>query len=324
MKNIKVKKIEKTFILREIYGKVLLEIGKQREDIVVLDADVSKGTYTKYFAQKYPDRFFNLGIAESNMLGVAAGFASTGYIPFVNSYAVFCVMRACETLRTFVAYPKLNVKIVGGHGGISVGPDGVTHQAIEDIAIVRSIPNMIVLVPADPKEVYQIVKASVEYEGPVYIRLARTAIPQFLPSYYKFKIGKSIVLRKGKDVTLLGTGIMVIECLKASEELAKEGILAQVINVSSIKPIDKKTIIDAAENTGCLVTVEDHNIIGGLGGAVSEILAENRPAHLERIGLKDTFGESGSQEDLFKKHFLTVKDIVNAAKKVMKRYKNDR
>ena len=299
--------------LREVYGKALLEIGGEREDVVVLDADVSKGTYTKYFAREFPGRFFNLGIAESNMMGVAAGFAATGYMPFVNSYAVFCVMRACETLRTFVAYPKLNVKIAGGHGGLSVGPDGVTHQATEDIAIVRAIPNMAVLVPADPVEVAQVVRASGEYEGPVYIRLARPKIPNFLPPDYQFRIGKSITLREGSAVTFLGTGVMVIECLKAADELAKEGISARVINVSSIKPIDEEAILKAAEETGCFVTAEDHNVVGGLGGAVSEVLAERKPAPLERIGLRDTFGESGSQEDLFREYHLTVKDIIAPA-----------
>ena len=309
----------KTIALREVYGKTLLEIGRTQEDVVVLDADVSKGTYTKYFAQEFPDRFFNLGIAESNMMGVAAGFASAGYIPFVNSYAVFCVMRACETLRTFVAYPKLNVKIAGGHGGISVGPDGVTHQATEDIAIVRAIPNMVVLVPADPIEVGQIVRAAMRYDGPVYIRLARPKVPNFLPDDYQFKIGKSIALREGSDVAIFGTGVMVIECLKAQEKLSQEGISARVINVSSIKPIDEKIIIKASEETGCLVTAEDHNIIGGLGGAVSEVLAEKNPTALERIGLKDTFGESGSQEDLFREYHLSVEDIVKATKRVIKR-----
>lgn len=318
MRDIK-KKEEKILTLREVYGKVLLEIGKRKENIVVLDADVSKGTYTFYFAREFPNRFFNLGIAEANMMGVAAGFATVGYIPFVNSYAVFCVMRACEILRTSIAYPKLNVKIVGGHGGISVGPDGVTHQAIEDIAIVRCIPNIVILVPADPLEVMQIVKASVDYEGPIYIRLARIKIPNFLPSNYKFKIGKAIILREGKDVTLLGTGVMVIECIKAADELAKEGILAQVINVSSIKPIDEKTIIESAEKTGCVVTAEDHTIIGGLGGAVSEILIEKKLVHLERVGLKDTFAESGSSADLFSKYNLTSKNIVKVAKRVMNR-----
>ena len=311
--------MKKLLALRETYGKALLEIGRDRKNVVVLDADVSKGTYTKYFAQEFPDRFFKLGIAESNMMGTAAGFATAGYIPFVNSYAVFCVMRACETLRTFVAYPKLNVKIAGGHGGISVGPDGVTHQATEDIAIVRAIPNMVVLVPADPEEVAQVVKAAVEYDGPVYIRLARPKIPNFLPSDYEFEIGKSAVLRDGSDVAILGTGVMVIECMKAAEKLAQEGILARVINVSSIKPIDEETIIKAAEETGCLVTAEDHNVIGGLGGAVSELLAEKKPAPLERIGLKDTFGESGSQEDLFREYHMAVEDIVKAAKRAIKR-----
>lgn len=307
------------FALREVYGKVLVKVGKDYPNIVVLDADVSKGTYTKFFAQEFPERFFNFGIAEQNMMVSAAGLSTTGFIPFVNSYAVFCVMRCCEQIRTLVAYPKLNVKIAGGHGGVSVGPDGVTHQATEDIAIVRAIPNMVVLVPADPGEVEQIVRAAVEYDGPVYIRLARSKIPSFLPEDYKFKIGKSRVIMNGNDVALLGTGIMVYECLKAAEKLRKEGISPRVINLSSIKPIDKEMVTQAAEETGALVTVEDHNIIGGLGGAVAEVLGETKPVPLERIGLRDTFGQSGSPEDLFKYYHLSVDDIVRAAKKAIKR-----
>jgi len=305
--------------LREVYGRVLAEVGKEYENIVVLDADVSKGTYTKFFAERFPDRFFNFGIAEQNMMVAAAGLSTTGFIPFVNSYAVFCVMRCCEQIRTFVAYPRLNVKIVGGHGGMSVGPDGVTHQATEDIAIVRAIPNMVVLVPADPNEVEQVVRAAINYQGPVYIRLARPKVPKFLPNDYKFEIGKSCVLLNGYDVTIIGTGIMVYECIKAAEKLSKEGISARVINASSIKPIDEKTIVKSAEETGAIVTVEDHNIIGGLAGAVAEVLVETKPICMERIGLRDTFGESGSQEELFEYYGLSIENIVNAAKKVLKR-----
>lgn len=310
---------KRVLALREAYGYALLALGRERSDILVLDADVSKGTYTKYFAEEFPERFFNLGVAEGNMMVVAAGLSTTGYIPFVNSYAIFCVLRACESLRTFVAYPRLNVKVAGGHGGISVGPDGVTHQATEDIAIVRAIPNMVVLVPADPVEVEQVVRAAADYEGPVYIRLARPKVREFLPPDYQFAIGRSAVLKEGKDVTLLGTGIMVRHCLEAARSLAEEGIAARVVNVSSIKPLDQETIIRAAQETGCFVTVEDHNIIGGLAGAVSELLAETLPVPLERIGLRDTFGESGTPEALFEEYHLTVRDIKQAVTKVLKR-----
>ncbi len=304
--------------LRIAYGKALVNIGRYIENIVVLDADVSKGTYTYYFKEEFPSRFFNFGIAEQNMMGVAAGLSTIGYIPFVNTYAVFAVMRACEQVRTSVAYPRLNVKIAGGHGGISVGPDGATHQAIEDIAITRAIPNIVILVPADPIEVEKVVEAAARYYGPVYIRLARMPISPIFDKSYEFSIGKAVQLLDGEDVTVFACGVMIEESLKAVELLKHEGISTRLINVSTIKPIDKSIILKSARETGALVTVEDHNIIGGLGSAVAEILSEECPTPLVRVGLRDTFGESGDVKDLFDHYELSYKHIKEAVKRVIK------
>lgn len=296
--------------IRKAYGEALVEEFSKNDRIVVLDADVSKGTFSYLCKKIDPNRFFNFGLAEQNMMGAAAGFAAMGMIPFVNSFAVFLSMRACEQLRTSIAYPRLNVKIAAGHGGISVGEDGATHQAIEDLGITRSIPNLVVLVPCDPIETRAAVKASVRYEGPVYIRLARPAVRPILPTNYEFHIGKGVILRDGTDIALLATGIMTAVTLEAATVLEKKGTSSLVINISTLKPIDEELVVMAARKTKLVVTVEDHNIIGGLGSAVAEVLSERHPSRLKRIGLRDTFGESGKASDLLRKYGLTRDSIV--------------
>lgn len=307
--------------LRQYYGDALLKAGRENKKIVALDADVSKGTFSKFFGTEFPERFFNFGIAEQNMLAAAAGLASMGFIPFANSYAVFVTMRACEQLRNMIAYQRANVKVMGGHGGISVGQDGVSHQAIEDIAIVRSMSNMTVLVPGDPIEVGQVVEAALNYVGPVYIRLARISVPNLFQEGYQFKIGKGNIIKEGKDVTIMAIGIMVKVALDAAAQLEKQGISVRVVNMASVKPIDKELIFESAKKTGAIVTVEDHNVVGGLAGAVCEVLCELKPVPLEKVGLQDTFAESGDETELFKHYGLDTKDIINAAKKAIARKK---
>lgn len=309
----------KKMATRDAYGNALVELGKDHEDIVVLDADLSKSTKTNTFAKEFPERFFDMGIAEQNMMGVAAGLAAAGKVPFVSSFAIFATGRAYEQIRNSICYSKLNVKVAATHAGLTVGEDGATHQALEDIALMRAIPNMTVLVPADGVEALQAVKAAYELNGPVYIRLGRPKVEAIFTEDYQFQIGKAAYLRKGKDVTLVGTGFMTAEVLKAADLLAAEGIDAEVINISTIKPLDEKTIIESATKTRCMVTAEEHNIIGGLGSAVAETLVSHCPIPMERVGVKDTFGESGKPDELMQKYGLTAKDIVDAAKKVLAR-----
>jgi len=304
---------------RKSYGKTLSRLGKRYKDIVVLDADISKSTCTYYFAEQFPDRAFNFGVAEQNMMGIAAGFASSGKIPFVSTYAVFAAMRACEQIRTMIAYPNLNVKIVVTHGGISTGWDGVTHQGTEDIAVMRAIPNLTVISPADAISTERLIEASVKHKGPMYIRLTRNPSPVVYDKHSKFTIGKANLIKDGSGVTIITTGIMVAEALKAEEKLRKKGISVRILDVHTIKPIDRNAIIKAAKETGTIITAEDHNINGGLGGAVAEVLCENYPVPMQRIGLKDTFGESGSPEELFKKYGLSWKDIIYKVLKVLNR-----
>lgn len=302
---------------RDAYGEALRELGGINKDIVVLDADLSGSTKTGIFKKAYPDRFINVGIAEQNLVATAAGLATSGKIPFASTFAVFASGRAFEIIRNSVCYPKLNVKIAATHAGLSVGEDGATHQALEDLSIMRSLPNMVVLNPADAVETKQCIYKAAEYNGPVYIRLGRSKVPVLFDESYKFEIGKGIELRKGKDVTLIATGIMVKKALIAAEELEKEGISARVINISTIKPMDKDILIKAANETKGIVTIEEHSIIGGLGSAVAEVLVENKPTYLERIGTMDTFGESGDGNLLLEKYRLNIGNIIEKAKKVL-------
>ena len=298
---------------RNYYGKALAELAKTRKDVVVLDADLAGSTKTSDFEKVAPERFVEVGIAEQNMIGVAAGLAASGKTVFASTFAVFATGRCWEQIRLAVAYPKNNVKIVSTHCGISVGEDGASHQGLEDISIMRSIPNMVVISPADAYEAYAATMALADYKGPCYMRLGRADFPIITKEGEKFEIGKAKVIREGKDVTLLGTGQMVSACLQAAEELEAKGISAEVINVSTIKPLDTECIRRSVSKTGCAVTAEEHSIIGGLGSAVAEFLSEECPAPLTRVGTKDTFGESGKAELLMEKYGLTAKDIVEAA-----------
>ncbi|NLW23971.1 MAG: transketolase family protein [Clostridia bacterium] len=304
---------------REAYGKALVELGKINKDIVVLDADLSKSTKTDGFKKAFPERFFNMGIAEQNLIGCAAGLAAAGKIPFASTFAVFATGRAYDQIRNSVASSNLNVKIAASHAGLTVGEDGGSHQMLEDIALMRAIPGMTVIVPADGVETYQAVFAASKHEGPVYIRLGRPKVPVIFDENYQFQIGKAAVLREGTDVALIATGIMVNEALEAARLLEQEEIQAQVINVSTIKPLDVETIIKAAQETKAVVTCEEHNVFGGLGSAVAEALVENYPVPMERLGVKDVFGESGKPSQLLEKYGLTAKHIVAAAKRVMNR-----
>ncbi|MFA6807459.1 MAG: transketolase family protein [Eubacteriales bacterium] len=304
---------------RDAYGKALVELGAENINIVVLDADLSKSTKTADFAKKYPERFFNMGIAEQNLMGFSAGLAASGKIPFASTFAVFAVGRAFEQVRNSIAYPKLNVKIAATHAGISVGEDGASHQAIEDIALMRAVPNMTVLVPSDAEETRQIVRAAAEYKGPVYIRMGRLGVPVLYDDSYKFAIGKASILREGRDVAVFAIGLMVAEALTAAEILSKKGIEVTVVNCASVKPIDQETIIKVLKKTGAAVTAEEHNVIGGLGSAVAEVLAENYPVPLKRIGINDTFGESGKPAELLEKYGLTSQHIISAVKEIIKK-----
>ncbi len=303
---------------RAAYGKALAEFGKDY-DIVVMDADLSKSTNTAMFQKEFPDRFINTGIAEGNMISTAAGIASTGKTVFASSFAMFASGRAFEQIRNSVAYPKLNVKIAATHAGVTVGEDGATHQCLEDIGLMRTIPGMVILNPADAVETRLAIKAAIEYKGPTYIRLGRLPVSVIFDDSYKFEIGKGVTVKDGQDVTIIATGIMVEESVLASELLKAEGISARVINMATIKPIDKDIIVKAAEETGAIVTAEEHNIYGGLGSAVAEVLVENLPVPMERIGTKDVFGCSGKPAQLMEKYELTAKDIANAAKKAISR-----
>ena len=302
---------------RDAYGEALAELGAVNENIVVLEADLSKSTKTSDFKKVYPERHFNMGIAEQNMLGVAAGFAAAGKIPFASSFAVFATGRAYDQIRNSIAYPNLNVKIAATHAGLTVGEDGGSHQMLEDIALMRALPNMTVIVPADGIETKQAIKAAAEYEGPVYIRMGRPKVPVLFDDNYTFEIGKGVVLKEGTDVTLVGTGIMVSKAVEAAELLAAEGISAAVVNISTIKPLDAELIIAQAQKTGAIVTCEEHNIYGGLGSAVAEVLVENCPVPMARVGVADKFGESGLPDELLEKYGLTAANIAAQAKAVI-------
>ena len=302
---------------RDAYGKALVEVGKKYQNVVVLDADLSKSTKTVDFAKEFPERFFDMGIAEQGMIGTAAGFAAAGKIPFASTFAVFATARVMDQVRNSVAYPKLNVKIAATHAGLTVGEDGGSHQAIEDISLMRSIPNMTVIVPADGEETNQVIEAAVAYDGPMYIRLGRPAVPVLFDKNYKFEIGKGVEVRQGTDITVIATGIMVSKAVEASDILQEQGISVRVINMATIKPIDKEMIITAAKETKAIITAEEHSIIGGLGSAVAEVLSENYPTRLKRIGVEDTFGESGTPDALLEKYGLTSDRIVATVKEMI-------
>jgi Transketolase, C-terminal subunit len=302
---------------RDGFGRALLELGETNEKVVALCADLAESIRVHYFAEKYPQRYFQIGIAEQDLIGTAAGLALTGFIPFATTYAVFAAQRANEQIRLAACYNNANVKIAVSHGGLTCGEDGASHQALEDIASMRVMPNMTVIVPADAEEAYEATKAAAEVYGPVYLRLGRTPVPVHTQGFGSFEIGKARKLRDGSDVTLIAAGVMVDKAIQASELLAQEGIKASVINMHTIKPIDTDTIIREAQTTGCIVTAEEHSIIGGLGGAVAEVLSENIPVPLVRVGTKDTFGESGEPEALLTKYGLAASDIVAAARKAI-------
>jgi transketolase len=307
---------------RDAYGQTLLELGRENPDIVVLDADLSASTKTSLFAREFPERFFDMGVAEQDMIGTAAGLAACGKIVFASTFAVFGSGRAWDQVRQSVAYTRLNVKIVVTHAGITTGEDGASHQANEDIAIMRALPNMTVIVPADAEQTSRVIREAAKFFGPVYVRLSRPKTPLIYEGRdYEYKIGKGIILSEGSDLSIFACGLMVTEALDAAETLAREGIGARVVDLHTIKPLDKELIVRCARETGALVTAEEHSILGGMGGAVAEVLVENYPVPMVRVGLKDIFGESGKPEELVVKYGLTAPNIVAAAKTAVSRKK---
>lgn len=309
----------KKIATRDSYGSALVELGKEHDNIVVLDADLANATKTVMFRKAFPERHIDCGIAEGNMMGVAAGLAAAGMVPFASSFAMFAAGRAFEQIRNSIGYPKLNVKIGATHAGISVGEDGASHQCNEDIALMRSIPGMVIINPADDTEARAAVRAAYEYAGPVYLRFGRLAVPVFNdPDNYTFEIGKGKILREGSDVTIIATGLEVYQSLQAAEMLAADGIDAMVVNIHTIKPIDRELVVAAAKKTGKVVTVEEHSVIGGLGSAVCEVLAEEYPVKVKRIGVQDVFGESGPAVELLKKYRLDGQGIYEQVKEYVK------
>ena len=305
----------KKIATRESYGNALVELGKKYDDVVVLDADLAAATKTGIFKKAFPERHIDCGIAECNMIGVAAGLATTGKVPFASSFAMFAAGRAFEQIRNSVGYPKLNVKIGATHASISVGEDGATHQCNEDIALMRTIPGMVVLNPSDDIEAKAAVEAAYKHVGPVYLRFGRAAVPVINDNEdYKFEIGKAVTLREGTDVTLIATGLPVSESLAAAEKLAAEGISAEVINMHTIKPLDEDAVVKAAAKTGKIVTIEEHSVIGGLGSAVCDVVAEKAPAKVMKIGVNDVYGESGPAAELIKKYGLDAESIYEKVK----------
>ena len=304
---------------RDGYGEALVELGKKNPDIVVLGADLTGSTRCNWFRDEFPDRFIQVGIAEQNMIGIAAGLALVGKIPFASTYSVFCPGRNWDQIRISVAYNQVNVKLTGAHAGISVGPDGATHQGLEDIAITRCLPNMTVLAPCDAIETRKATMAAGKMQGPVYLRFAREPTPVFTTKETPFKIGKAEVFRKGADATIIACGPTVHEALLAAHDLQENGLSIGVINNHTIKPIDEETIIEVAERTGAIVTAEDHQVMGGMGSAVAELLAKNQPVPIDMVGIQDRWGESGAPDELMREFNLVAKDIKEAVKKVIKR-----
>lgn len=303
---------------RDAYGKALVELGESDKKILVLDADLAAATKTGMFKKVHPEKFIDCGIAESNMMGVAAGLATAGYTVFASSFAMFAAGRAFEQVRNSIGYPHLNVKIGATHAGISVGEDGASHQCCEDIALMRSIPGMVILNPADDVEARLCVLAAAEHDGPVYMRFGRLAVPRVFDENYKFQIGKGAILKEGTDTTIIATGLMVNEALMAAEKLADEGISARVVNMATIKPIDRDIIIDSAKKTGVIVTAEEHNIIGGLGSAVTEVVCETVPVPVLRVGVNDVFGKSGPAVQLLHEFGLDAENIAAKVKEAVK------
>jgi transketolase len=304
---------------REASGQILVELGRANESIVVCEADIGKSTKTCYFAKEFPERYLNAGIAEQNMLNMAVGLASAGKTVFVSTYSVFASMRACEQIRTFACYPNINIKIVASHGGLTPGNDGPTHQAIEDIGIMRSLPNMGVMMPADFNSTKALIRKTLEWPNPVFVRLTRDAVPCIYDENEEFTIGKGKIVKEGQDVTIIANGDMVYQALRAAEVLLGSGIQARVVDMHTIKPIDTELVLDCCETSGAIVTVEDHNILNGLGSAVAEIIAEKNLVPLQRVGIKDRFAESGEYQELLNKYGLSVADIVKAAVSVITR-----
>lgn len=304
---------------RKEYGHALIELGKTRKNVVVLDADLSGSTRTADFAKEFPEHFFNCGIAEQNMMGTAAGLAASGKIVFASTFAVFATGRCWDQIRQSIAYPKLNVKIVATHAGITVGGDGASHQSGEDVALMRTLPNMTVIVPVDASETFKATKALADHNGPCYMRMGRLDFPIITDAETPFKIGKALLVREGSDITLMGNGVMVSRCVEAAETLEKKNISAQVINMSSVKPLDEAAIDAAVKKTGGIVTAEEHNVVSGLGSAVASYVAEHDPVPMRRVGLMDTFGESGEGEELMRKYGLTAEKIIEAAEDAIRR-----
>ena len=302
---------------REAYGKALVELGKENKDIVVLDADLSKSTKTIDFAKSYPDRFINVGIAEQNLLGISAGLSKYGKIPFASTFAVFAAGRAFEIIRNSICYPNANVKIAATHAGITVGEDGGSHQSIEDIAIMNSLPNMSILVPADAKETDEIIKYAAEHKGPVYIRLGRLNSEDIFNDDYKFEYGKGVCLKSGKDCSIISTGLMTSIAIEACDILEEEGISVNLIHMPTIKPIDKEIIVNAAKDTKFILTCEEHSVVGGLGQIVSSVTSENHPTKVIKLGINDIFGQSGTPSELLEEYGLTKENIVNIVKENM-------
>jgi transketolase len=305
--------------VRDRYGKVLARLGETRPEIVVLDADLSGSTKTAVFGKKFPERFFNMGIAEQNMIGTAAGLAKGGKVPFASTFAIFATGRAWEQIRQAVAYSAVNVKIVASHGGVTVGDDGGSHQSVEDLALMRVLPNMVVIVPADAVEMEKVIECILDYQGPVYVRGARIKFPIIYGDDYEFRIGRGTVLRVGRDLALVGCGLMVHHALEAAEILAKEGLGCRVINMSTLKPLDEDLLLAAARECGAVLTCEEHLVTGGLGSAVAELLSERCPVPLKRVGVTDTFGISGQPEALLKHFRLMPEDIAAAARQLFAR-----
>jgi len=306
--------------LREAFGLHLVEVGKKHPQVLVLDADLAGGTHTYHFRDTFPDRFIQCGVAEQNMMGVAAGLATTGFIPLVTTFGVFASLRALEQARSLIGYGNLNVKIIGAHPGVDTGPDGASHQAIEDLSIFRAIPNYTVISPFDAREMEQALDAVIQHQGPVYMRTGRSPLP--IVEYFSrpsFQIGKGLVLRPGRDLAILATGIMVHRALEASDRLKTEGLEAMVVNLSTLKPIDAKLIAKCAQATGAVVTAEDHTMYGGLGSAVAEVLAQRAPCPMEMVAIQDCFGGSGDPEELACQYELTADDIIRAGRRVLAR-----
>ena len=311
--------IKETKSVRVAYGEALQELGASKKNLVVLDADLAHATMTCKFGEAYPECFFNMGISEADMMDTAAGLAISGFVPVASTFALFGTGRAYEQIRNSICYPKLNVKIACTHSGLTVGEDGGSHQSVEDISLMRGVPNMTVVVPCDAVQMKKALTAAVEMNGPVYLRVSRPPAPVFTEESDAFEIGRGNLLKKGSDLTIIATGLMVYQALVAAEELDKQGVSAAVIDMATIKPIDKEIILEAAKTTGKIITVEEHSIIGGLGSAVAEVLAENAPVPMKRIGIEDRFGQSGTPDELLKAYGLSADNIVKQAKIMVKK-----